>query len=105
MCSASAAIARPVAVEPTWATTSTPAERTSFCADRNRPVRVVSTCSGSGAAQISPSSRPTCGQRSLGLCTTVLPVTSAAPTRPAATATGSFHGVRATTTPRGSGRV
>ena len=35
------------------------------------------------AASSSANRRPVCGQRSLGLCTTVLPVTSAAPSRPA----------------------
>ena len=40
-----------------------------------------------------------------GAGATALPVASAAPINPAATAIGSFHGVNATTTPRGSGTM
>ncbi len=45
---------------------------------------------------------PVCGVRSDGLCTTVLPVATAAPIKPQAIATGAFHGVITATTPRGS---
>ena len=95
---------RPVAVEPTCATTST------GCSTRRAPtvpspVRWRSTSAGSCPAMISASSAPVAGVRSLGLVTTVLPVTSAAPISPQATATGSFHGVIAATTPRGSNTI
>jgi hypothetical protein len=61
------------------------------------------TPSGNVAPSSSANRRPVAGQRSLGLCTTVFSVTSAAPNSPAATATASFHGVSTATTPRGSG--
>src|SRR6266508_145792 len=96
-----AAMARPVAVDPTCATTSTSCS-TSAAPRAPSPLRCTSTPSGSSAAISSASSAPVPGVRSLGLVTTVLPVTSAAPMSPQATATGSFHGVSATTTPRGS---
>ena len=91
-----AASARPVAVEPTCAMTATPA-----CAREGGARRAVAgrraraRPRAGAAARISSSSAPVCGLRSLGLCTTVSPETIAAPSRPAATATGSFHGVSA----------
>src|SRR5690606_39025459 len=45
-----------------------------------------------------PGRTRTRGHRSPGFRTTVLPVAGAAPIGPAATATGSFHGVRTATT-------
>ena len=101
---AARAIARPVAELPTCATTSTSAAARRAPTSPS-PSRISSTPSGRCAASSSANRRPVCGQRSLGLWTTVLPVTSAAPSRPAATATGSFQGVRTATTPRGPGTM
>ena len=100
----SSAIARPVAVLPTCATTST-SPAASCAPTEPSPSRISSTPSGRCAASSSAKRRPVSGQRSLGLWTTVLPVTSAAPSRPAATATGSFQGVSTATTPRGPGTM
>ena len=67
------------------------------------PSTPMSTPSGRTSASSALSRAKVAGHRSLPLCTTVLPVTIAAPRIPQATATGSFHGVRASTTPRGCG--
>lgn len=69
------------------------------------PASTCSTPGGRCSATSRPSSHPACGLRSEGLCTTVLPVTSAAASRPAAAGSGSFHGVRTATTPWGSRRT
>ena len=95
---------RPVAVEPTCATTSRSCS-TSSAPTVPSPVRWRSTSGGRCPAMIPASSAPVAGVRSLGLVTTVFPVTSAAPMSPQATATGSFHGVIAATTPRGSNTI
>ncbi len=97
------AMASPAAVDPTCATTRVSSCATSRSPTSPPPTTETSTPSGRASARIRPSSSPVCGQRSLGLWTTVLPITSAAPMIPAATATGSFHGVSATVTPRGRG--
>src|ERR1700712_2208632 len=102
---AASAIARPAANEPTGAMTSRPSWAHSRAPVSPPPSSTVRTPSGRNDARRSPTRRPRCGHRSLGLCTTVLPVTSAAPMRPAATATGPFHGVIAATTPRGPGTM
>ncbi len=99
------AMARPVALLPTWATTSTSSAAANRAPTGPSPSMISSTPAGSAAATSSAKRRPVRGQRSLGLCTTVLPVTSAAPISPAATATGSFHGVSTATTPRGCGTI
>src|SRR5207248_297234 len=85
-----------------WATTST-GWSTSWAPVRPSPTTRVRTPSGRCPLVSRASSQPVAGVRSLGLYTTVLPVTRAAPSSPHETATGSFHGVIAATTPRGRG--
>ncbi len=67
------------------------------------PLSSDSTPAGRAVSNARASSHPVAGVRSLGLCSTTLPVTRAAPSSPQDTATGSFHGVMAATTPRGCG--
>ena len=75
---------------PTCATTATSAAATASRRCRRR--RGARARRRAGGRRGLVDQRPVSGQRSLGLWTTVLPVTSAAPSRPAATATGSSTG-------------
>ena len=102
---ATALIVRPVALLPTWATTATPSVRRELGSDVASAAEQLQHPRGRQSATSAPISAPGTALRSEGLCTTVLPVTSAAARRPAAAGNGSFHGVSTATTPRGSART